>query len=177
MTPAALRSILSLFPTGVTVVAAQEPDTGNVHGMTANAFMSVSLEPPLVVVSVREGANLHQRLSAVGRYGVSFLGEALESEARRFAGMPVPPQAPPPQFVTQGGAPILAAAMAWLAADVIEAHEAGDHTLFVGRVVDLGAGDEQLPLCFFNARFAEVRPIAGEEALPIEVWSRADAWG
>lgn len=179
VTPAAYRSTLALFPTGITVVAARDPLSGEVHGMTANAFMSVSLEPPLIVVSVRTRANLHDRLTAAGRYGVSFLSDGLEREARRFAGMPVAADAPEPDFELHFGAPVLSGALAWLVAEIVDAHGAGDHTLFIGHVLEVGAGErpDELPLCFFQARFAQVKPIAGEAPLPLEPWSHADAWG
>lgn len=179
VTPAAYRSTMALFPTGITVVAARDPLNGKVHGMTANAFMSVSLDPPLIVVSVRRRANLHHRLAAAGRYGVSFLSDRLEQEARRFAGMPATADVGEPDFELHADAPVLSRALAWLVAEIVEAHEAGDHTLFIGHVLELGGGERpaELPLCFFQARFAQVKPIAGEEPLPLEPWSHADAWG
>jgi flavin reductase (DIM6/NTAB) family NADH-FMN oxidoreductase RutF len=179
VTAATYRSTLALFPTGITVVAARDPLSGQVHGMTANAFMSVSLEPPLVVVSVRTRANLHDRLTAAGRYGVSFLSDCLEQEARRFAGMPVAVDAAEPDFELHSDAPVLSDALAWLVAEVVDAHEAGDHTLFIGHVLDLcaGARPDELPLCFFQASFAQVRPISGEAPILLEPWSHADAWG
>ena len=177
LAPELFRAALGLFPTGVSVVAACDHHTGQIHGMTANAFMSVSLDPPLVLVSVRRKAHLHRRLSEAGRYGVSFLSEGLEQEARRFAGMQVDP-GDPPEFELHANAPVLKGSMAWIAAEVIDAHGAGDHTLVIGQVLEIGvdaAGHS--PLGFMRGRFARVIPIAGDEALPLELWSQTGHWG
>jgi flavin reductase (DIM6/NTAB) family NADH-FMN oxidoreductase RutF len=172
------RHTLGMFPTGVTVVAVREKRTGEIHGMTANAFMSVSLEPPLVVVSVRDRAHLHRRLAAAGSYGVSFLAESQEQEARRFAGMPVLTQEQPPEFELRQGAPVLRDAMAWVTAEVVDAHLAGDHTLFIGRVLEFGTDiADRSPLCFFRGRFGHVTPWSGDAAPLLEPWSHSDNWG
>jgi len=75
---------MSLLASGVAVISAQDPESGKPRGMTANALMSVSLEPPLIVVSVRRRARLHAALQAAGGYGVTVLGEGQEVQARRF---------------------------------------------------------------------------------------------
>jgi flavin reductase (DIM6/NTAB) family NADH-FMN oxidoreductase RutF len=178
VTPAEFRRTLGQFPTGVTIVTARDPQTGGVHGMTANGFMSVSLHPPLVLVSIKRSAHMHQLLSEAGKYGVSFLTERLASEAMQFAGAPPGRGGPAPGFDSQSGVPVLHDAMAWLVAEVVDAHIAGDHTLFIGQVFDLNAGDaDQPPLGFFRAKFARVSPIDRDESVPLEAWSSLDAWG
>lgn len=178
--PAAYRDVLGLFVTGVTVVTTTSPSTGQLRGMTANAFMSVSLDPPLVLVSVRHGASLHGLIRKSGRYGVSLLGQRLEHEARRFAGMPVPSHVPDPAFVERGGVPVLRDALGWLTAAVVDEHPAGDHTLFIGEILDLGVGTPgERPLGFFRSSFAEVATPDRHGWLPIEPWddSLAGLWG
>lgn len=179
VTSAAYRRTLALFPTGITVVAVHNALTAQIHGMTANAFMSVSLEPPLIVVSIRTRANLRAQLASAERYGVSFLSASHEQQARRFAGMPIADGAPEPDFELHAEAPVLGGALAWLAAETVEVHEVGDHTLFIGQVLELGGGErvDEAPLCFFRACFSEVKPISGEVPLALEPWSDADAWG
>lgn len=179
VTPAACREVLGLFATGVTVLSATEPLSGEPRGMTANAFMSVSLEPPLVLVSVRADAHLHGLLEQTGRYGVSLLGESLEREARRFAGMPVAGHEPPPAFDERGGIPILRDALAWLVAKVVDAHPAGDHTLFIGEILELEAErPDQRPLGFYRSTFAEVAVLAGRGPIPLEPWDHPGGlWG
>jgi flavin reductase (DIM6/NTAB) family NADH-FMN oxidoreductase RutF len=180
VTPAAHREVLSRFATGVTVVTVKSPSTGDVRGMTANAFMSVSLDPPLVLVSVRRDARMHSLLHEAGRYGVSLIGERLEREARRFAGMHVASHEPAPVFDERGGTAILREALGWLVATVVDEHEAGDHTLFIGEIIDLEAGHpSQRPLGFDRSTFAEVSVLEGRGPVPIEPWDHPlkGLWG
>ena len=83
----ALRNACGLFATGITVVTTEVD--GDVHGMTANAFMSVSLDPPLLVISVGHKARLHDLLKQTGRYAVSILRHDQEDYSSHFAGWPV----------------------------------------------------------------------------------------
>ena len=95
--PPGFRAAMAQFASGVTVITVCDPATGQPRGMTANAVMSVSLTPPLVVVSVRRQAHLHDALARAGAYSVTVLGEHQEPQARRFAGLPVGEiRAPPP---------------------------------------------------------------------------------
>src|ERR1700677_4478907 len=80
------RDALGTFATGVTIVSTRLDDL--VHGMTANGFMSVSLEPALIVVSIASGARMHDILLRAGRYGVSVLSREQEAVSRHFAGRP-----------------------------------------------------------------------------------------
>ena len=180
VTPAAYREVLGRFATGVTVVTVRALATGDVRGMTANAFMSVSLEPPLVLVSVRRDARMHDLLHESGRYGVSLLGERLKREARRFAGMPVAAYEPATTFDERSGTPILRDALAWLVVTVVDEHAAGDHTLFIGEIVDLAAGHpSERPLGFYRSSFAEVSVLEGHGPVVIEPWDHPlkGLWG
>ena len=143
--------------------------------MTANAFMSASLRPPLVLVAVRYEARFHASIERAEGYGVSILPAHLEREARRFAGLPVGARDDEPGFVERGGAPVLEGALAWVATRSAAAYAIGDHTLFVGRVVELGAADgEEAPLAFFRSTFTRVEPTT-EAPVPIDPWG--DSWG
>jgi len=148
--------------------------------MTANAFMSASLRPPLVVVGVRREARLHAAIERSAGYGVSILPARLEREARRFAGLPAGARDEEPGFSERGGAPILEGALAWLAARLTAAHPAGDHTLFVGEVLELGAADgDAAPLAFFRSAFTRLEP-ATAEPVAIDPWGlpgASDYWG
>jgi flavin reductase (DIM6/NTAB) family NADH-FMN oxidoreductase RutF len=179
-TPALHRSVLGLFATGVTVISTRAASIGEVRGMTANAFMSVSFDPALVVVGVRQGAHLHDLIRESRNYGVSLLSTGLEPEARRFAGMPVPADAATPRFVDRRGVPVLEHALGWLTAAVVDDHPAGDHTLFIGEICDLGVGQPgDRPLGYFRSSFAEITTIAGRSPLPIESWGDSinGIWG
>lgn len=172
-----LRRALGLFATGVTVVTAVEPETRQPRGMTANAFMSVSLDPPLIAVSVKHTARLHSVLSTGAAFGVSVLAAELEHEARRFAGLPVRYPDREPQLDWATGVPVLAGALAWFVADPVDRHETGDHSLFIGQIRALAArADDAPPLVFHRSRFGHL--IEESSPLPTDPWGwTADLWG
>lgn len=146
--PRDFRNTLGRFATGVTVVTTAAE--GQVHGMTANAFMSVSLEPPLVLVSVDRKARTHAILEQTGRYGVSILTEEQQPYSQHFAGKPDPNLALNWEWVD--GIPLLPGAVAHLVTTIVEAHPAGDHTLFIGRVEYIATGEGK-PLLFFSGKY------------------------
>jgi flavin reductase (DIM6/NTAB) family NADH-FMN oxidoreductase RutF len=175
--PSAVRRVMGLLVTGVAVITARDPQTGLPRGMTANAVMSVSLTPPLVVVSVRRGARLHEVVRRARAYGITVLGEGQEHEARRFAGSSLAPGHSAPEFTERAGVPLLANGLAWVAARVSAAYPAGDHTLFVGAVIALAPERaDDPPLAFHRSAFARVGP--GPAASPLQAWgSGLDMWG
>jgi len=151
----AYRTALGNFATGVTIVTTQHD--GDVHGMTANAFVSVSLDPPLVLVSVAHRANLHRILQqGVTRYGVSVLAEDQEILSNHFAGSKTEGLNLP--FITRLGVPLIAGAIAYFIVQVIDAHPAGDHTLYIGRVEHFESVDGQ-PLLFFGGQYRRIREV------------------
>lgn len=172
-----LRETAGLFVTGVTVVTARDPDGGETRGMTANGFMSVSLEPPLVVVSVARAARLHDVVARAGGYGVALLSADLEGEARRFAGMRVDEGESPCDIEDRHGVPVLCGGLAWMACALTAAHAEGDHTLFVGRVLDMGVErPDDAPLAFHRSAFARVEPLRGAPPVPLDAWSASSDW-
>ncbi len=176
---AAFRSTMSLLASGVAVLSVTDPRTGQPRGMTANAVMSVSLAPPLIVASVRQRARLHAVVRAAGTYGVTVLGAAQEAQARRFAGLPVPAGETAPSFTEQGGVPVLDGGLAWMVAAVAAEHAAGDHTLFVGEVIALGTDQpDNPPLAFYRSAFTRLAPAAPGHAVPLLAWQGGlDRWG
>jgi flavin reductase (DIM6/NTAB) family NADH-FMN oxidoreductase RutF len=150
--PMEFRRTLGRFVTGVTVVAAYD-EGGNPRGLTANAFMSVSLDPPLVLVSLDNRSRTKPVLERAGRYGVSVLAEEQKTLSDHFAGRPQEGLAI--VFVERAGAPVLEGALAQVVARVVEAHPAGDHTLFLGEVEYL-AYREGRPLLYYAGRYARL---------------------
>jgi flavin reductase (DIM6/NTAB) family NADH-FMN oxidoreductase RutF len=128
--PMEFRRTLGSFASGVVVVTTVAED-GGVHGMTANGFVSVSLEPPLVLVSVGEKAKMHALLSHSPRYGISVLAEDQLDIASHFAGKP---RETLPQFTWQDGMALVDGAVGYLSCSIVDRHRAGDHTLFIGHV-------------------------------------------
>jgi flavin reductase (DIM6/NTAB) family NADH-FMN oxidoreductase RutF len=100
--------------------------------MTANAFMSVSLDPPLVVVSVGKKAHMHTLLAKADRYAISVLNHDQEPYSGHFAGFG--PKGFEPAFEQRQNHTVIANAIAYFVTRLYAAHEAGDHTLYIGQV-------------------------------------------
>jgi flavin reductase (DIM6/NTAB) family NADH-FMN oxidoreductase RutF len=147
------RRALGRFATGVIVLTAGPPSAP--HAMTANAFMSGSLKPPLVVVSVGRRARMHTRLGRVRRFGVSILDQGQEPASRHFAGQAIASFAP--KFAELGGVPVLAAASVALAARIQHRYDCGDHTLFIGEVQELAVNEAAPPLLYYEGRYASLQ--------------------
>lgn len=162
----ALRGVLGRFATGVTVLSAGGEHS---HGMTANSFTSLSLDPPLVLVCVARTALMHAAILAARSYGVSVLGAHQERLARYFADRRRPLGIE--QFdVTDWfpgrytGAPLLVDSLAWLECQLVSAYEGGDHSVFVGRVLDMGRSTGGQALLFSEGGFHHVLPAAANSA-------------
>lgn len=142
------RNVVGKFPSGVTVITTTTDD-GVVHGMTANGFISVSLDPPLVLVSVGKQTKMHERLMQNERYAVSVLRHDQEVVARHFAGRPSDDA---PAFSWVDGHPLIEGAISQIGCRMYARHEAGDHTLFVGEVEHASIADDALPLVFSSGQ-------------------------
>jgi flavin reductase (DIM6/NTAB) family NADH-FMN oxidoreductase RutF len=141
------RQVMGRFATGVTVVTTVE--RGTAHGMTANGFLSVSLRPPLVLVSLGR-CKMNELLPRSGRYGVSVLSHDQHHFAAHFAAQK--PSPVEPTFTWQEGVPLLEDALAHLVCRVVDVHRAGDHVLWIGEVEYLAHRDAE-PLLFYTGRF------------------------
>lgn len=150
MDPTAFRKTLGLFGTGVTVVTT--PTGEKVHGMTANSFTSVSLHPPLILVSVDKRAQTHLLIPRAKRFGVSILRENQVPVSRHFAGKPDPVAAESLRYDWFQDIPVLSDCLASLACRLWATYEGGDHTLYLGEVVNLKAGEGR-PLLFFQSAY------------------------
>ncbi|MFZ0535793.1 MAG: flavin reductase family protein [Candidatus Sulfotelmatobacter sp.] len=158
LSAAEFRKAMGSFATGVTIITVDLD--GNVHGMTANAFASVSLDPPLVLVCVDQSAHTHAHLHARKRFGINVLAEDQRAISEYYAR---PPEEQIEESVagfdrTVHGTPILHGALTYLECRLQSAHDAGDHTIFIAEVEDVVVrrGD---PLLFFRSRYRQI----GEE--------------
>ncbi|MGI6246150.1 MAG: flavin reductase family protein [Pseudochelatococcus sp.] len=152
--PRVLRDACGLFATGVNVIATRLGARD--HGMTANAFMSISLSPPLIAISIAEKAKMLPLIRESGRFTVSTLSADMEKLAWHFAGRPDPAFAFDAVFEELDGLPVVRRATAAFAADVVQDIEAGDHAIFVGQVRALRTAPERAPLVFFKGKFGEI---------------------
>lgn len=157
-----LREVMAQFATGVTVITAGGEHG---HGMTANAFTSVSLAPPLVLCCVARTARMHRAIQSAGSFAVSILGGGQEALARYFADRRRPRG--PAQFHSVDwvagrwtGAPLLSGALAWLECALVRSYDGGDHTIFLGSVLSAHRGVQGEALLFFSGSFYEIVPPA-----------------
>ncbi|SBT43037.1 flavin reductase family protein [Micromonospora auratinigra] len=156
--PGALRSLFGTFATGVTVVTVGGSAP---HGMTANSFASVSLDPPLALVCVGRDTTTYARLRVRPRFAVSVLDADQEHLARYFADPGRPTGAA--QFTgvdwrpgPATGAPLLAGALAWLECRLWRAYDGGDHVIVVGRLLAAERAGTPGALVFFGGRFGRL---------------------
>jgi flavin reductase (DIM6/NTAB) family NADH-FMN oxidoreductase RutF len=133
--------------------------------MTANAFVSVSLNPPLVLVSVDNRAAMTVILPLTRYFGVSVLAEDQEALSNHFAGREVEGLHIP--FVDAHDVPLVEGAVAHFVARVVDVHPAGDHTLFVGHVEYFEARDGR-PLLFHAGRYQHLKAEPHQPATPPE---------
>jgi flavin reductase (DIM6/NTAB) family NADH-FMN oxidoreductase RutF len=155
VSPDEFRAALGRFASGVTVITVPTPDS-SVHGMTANAFCSVSLRPPLVLVCVDHLAETYLHLRERCCFGASILKHDQEALSEFFAD---PERNPDAAYrlgvkfrLMSSGMPVLADALAQLDCSVLNAHPAGDHSIFVGQVNEIDV-QEGFPLLYFRGRY------------------------
>jgi len=142
------RDVVGAFPTGVTVVTAPGP-----AGLTTNAFSSVSLDPPLVLVCFDNGSRTLRAVRTARRFAVNVLRAGQEELAAVFASKRVADEKfAAVTHTVEHGVPVLDDALAWLACEVVELVDAGDHTIGIGRVRALEVLDGE-PLLFFRGAY------------------------
>lgn len=149
-----LRDAARRFATGVTIFAVRNgPDT---HGLTANSFVTLSLYPALVGVSVRRGGWTSQLTRAVGTFGVSVLHNGQEHYARHYARRDRAGLSHPPLLLSDSpaSAPIVPGCAAYFVCELADIHPIGDHDLIVGAVVSCAThAAERQPLIFLDGEF------------------------
>ncbi len=148
---ATFRSVLGHFCSGITIVTAV--DQGEPVGLTCQSFTSVSLEPPLVLFVPARGANSWPRIRHAGHFCANVLTEDQEELGRRFAIRGADKFAGVGWRPGTTGSPVLEGCLAFVDCDLAAVHEAGDHDIAVGRVVDLGTANEGGPLLFYRGGY------------------------
>ncbi len=152
------RFAVGAFATGVTVVTTRGEQ--HAYGMTANAFSSVSLDPPLVLVCVISPSEGATHISANGVFAVNILSAEQEPLSRYFASRDRPRGRDAfrdvPHRIGPSGAPIIEGVAAFLDCRVHSSHEAGDHLVFIGEVLELEVRDAGPPLVFHGGQYREI---------------------
>ncbi|MHB8681646.1 MAG: flavin reductase family protein [Acidimicrobiales bacterium] len=152
---ARFREVLGHFPTGVTIVTAVEG--GEPVGFTCQAFASLSLDPPLVVLAPGKSSTSWPRIVSAGEFCVNILAEDQEALCRDFS------VSGGDKFTGVGwrpagnGAPVLDGVLAWVECRFLRSHDAGDHELVVGHVQDMGVNKGR-PLVYYRGGFGRFEP-------------------
>lgn len=148
------RDTMGKFATGVTVITTEHE--GKVHGMTANAFMSLSLNPKLVVISIGEKARCLNKIRESGQFAVNILAEDQEEYSMIFAGQKK--NEVDIIFDRLAGIPVLPGALAQISCEVVSEYIEGDHTLFIGKVQDISLEDKD-PLLFYSGKYRSLQRV------------------
>lgn len=155
------KEAMSLFPSGVTIITTLD-DSGEPVGMTASAFVSVSLSPPLVLESIAKSAQMHTHLMCTERYAVSILAEDQSLVSNHFAGWGQ--EGFQPILTSLGGLPVIQSSLAQLTCKIVNRVDAGDHTLFIGCVEELSLSTEQKgPLIYAKRGYRALAPLITKE--------------
>ncbi len=162
ITPDDFKKALSCWATGVTIVTARAGD--RIHGMTVSAFTEVSLAPPLVLVCADKTSNTHPLIAEGGVFAVNVLSRDQTALANRFASKKDEHR----RFIGleyesgKTGAPLLAGTAATLDCTLVDAHDAGDHVIYVGRV-EWVRNSEREPLIYTGSAFRVLADVNSQD--------------
>jgi flavin reductase (DIM6/NTAB) family NADH-FMN oxidoreductase RutF len=162
----AFRRTLGHLATGVTIVTTRTDD--GIHGMTANAVVSVSLDPPLILICLDRKARMRRYVEESGRFGVSILRESQAPISRYFARSWRSPQPPEHRFEEWAGVPYLVGSLGALSCRVTQQIEGGDHLVLIASVVGLRLDDPPgEPLLYYRGKYAALTErVAGPAESP-----------
>jgi|SRR5699024_7172911 len=149
------RNAMGSFATGVTIISTEVDD--KTYGMTANAFMSVSMEPKLVVISIDRNAHMLEKIKQCKKYAVNILSETQQDLSMHFAGQKETEHGV--SFSSLGNVPVIDGAMAQVTCEVVGEHEEGDHTLFIGKVTNIQLEENAKPLIFYKGKYRSLQPV------------------
>lgn len=142
------RNAMGKFATGITVVTTEY--NGDTMGMTVNAFMSVSLDPKLIAISIDENARMYDKLQKTKKFGISVLTEDQQDIAMIFARQKEKDREIP--VIKQDDIPVIDGSIATLSCHVKETAEAGDHMIFIAEVTELQMNEGD-PIIFYSGKY------------------------
>ncbi len=148
---ATYRTVLGHFATGVAIVTAVDGEEP--VGMACNSFTSVSLDPALVLFCAAKSSSTWPRIQRAGRWAANILAEDGEEICRLFAEKGAARFAHMAYSLGRTGAPILDDALAFVDCETVAEHDAGDHLVVVGKVLELGYAAEGKPLLFYRGGY------------------------
>jgi len=162
----AFRRTLGHLATGVTLVTTRAAE--RIHGMTANAVTSVSLDPPLILICLDRRARMAKFIEESGRFGINLLGEQQAPISRYFARSWHSPQPPEHQFEEWAGVPYLAGSLGALSCRTTQLIDGGDHLVIMARVAGIRVDNPTgAPLLYYRGKYAALTErIAGPAESP-----------
>lgn len=174
--PATFKAVMGQWPSGVTVITTV--DAQGPGGMTASSFSSVSLTPPLVSICVARHLAMHTRIEQAGVFAVNILSKDSVEDGRRFAGM-LPGVTDKFQGVDYAtavtGAPLLANTLGWVDCKLWARYDGGDHTIFVGEVLDADIDKTAAPLLYHSRSWGQFADVLASEATVLHAGTEAGA--
>ncbi len=155
--PPQFRQVLSRFATGVTIVTVKNKE--GIHGLTVNAFTSVSLEPLLILICIQKNGVSHDALSESEHFVVNILSEQQKDLADRFANVNLSSTERFQNLAYQlnaRGIPILSGVLGYLECRIVNELDGGDHTIYLGEVERAEVSEEKKPLLFYNSQYYQL---------------------
>ncbi len=153
-----LRTAMRAWTSGVGIVTAAHG--GEQHGMTVSSFTSISLDPPLIVISLQKSSRTHAMVSRAGAFGITILAADQRELSERFASGPAGMNHGLEGLETESlvtGAPFIRGGLAWLDCRVTQAVPVGMNTLFIGEVVAVRGEDRDMPLVYHNRTYRRLQ--------------------
>ena len=148
------RRALGHFASGVTVITTQHE--GQLHGTTVSSFCSLSLNPPLVLVSIDLNSNIHDLILASEIFGVNILAEHAETLSQHFARRTADKFSNIHYTLGKFGIPLLEDALVRLECRLTARYPGGDHSIFIGEVVSTSTRSHSLPLLYFRSKYGRL---------------------
>ena len=148
------RSVLGRFASGITVITTHDAN-GRDHGMTASAFSSLSLDPPLILVCIANDATMAPVMATAESFAVNVLTDGQEALSRRFAGKVDDRFAGVGFSRSKRGDVILDDVLAWMQCRIAARYPSGDHVIIVGEVEGAEARDAR-PLLYYRGGYAQL---------------------
>jgi flavin reductase (DIM6/NTAB) family NADH-FMN oxidoreductase RutF len=162
---AGLKKAMRLFPQGVTVVTV--PSADGPRGITVSSFTSVSLDPPLVLVSIARSSELHDSFASAKSFAVNFLADDQKLVSDQFAGRVRVGNRFDEIKSSRGstGSPIINGALAAIECYVWRVYDGGDHSIILGKVVDSRTARRRRPLVYYDRQYTTIE--RSERAAPL----------
>jgi 3-hydroxy-9,10-secoandrosta-1,3,5(10)-triene-9,17-dione monooxygenase reductase component len=149
--PAAMRTVLGHFATGIAIITATDGDQP--VGMACNSFTSVSLEPQLVLFCAAKSSTTWPHIQTAQKWAANILTDEGEAICRLFAEKGADRFAHLAYTRGRSGAPLLDEAIAFVDCETVAEHDAGDHVIVVGNVIELGYASDAKPLLFYRGGY------------------------